>query len=302
VASNYAFWRYLLWPQLAGVVYLIAGLVVVRRRLSHRLFDVSVLGRVFVPTALATFAAEHFASANFIKDGVPPWMPGHLFWAYFVGCALLAAATSILAMKYVRVSATLLGIMLCLFVILLHIPNVVQHPSDRFAWAVAARDFSFALGAWTLASTQFADHGAESARRILATCRVLFAFILVFFAVEHLLHPQFTPGVPLPQQMPAWIPARSAWGYVMGAMLLASGISLLLDKYARPTTTCLGLGVTLVVLFINAPMLAIAVQPADVTTGFNYVGDTLLFAGMIFFVAEAIPVRRAAIALVEEAA
>ncbi|HEX6803526.1 MAG TPA: hypothetical protein VF133_07575 [Terriglobales bacterium] len=302
MASNYAFWRYLLWPQLAGVVYLIAGLVVVRRRLSHRLFALSVLGRVFVPAALATFAAEHFASANFIKDGVPPWMPGHLFWAYFVGCALLAAATSILAMKYVRLSATLLGIMLCLFVILLHIPNVVQHPSDRFAWAVAARDFGFAMGAWTLAASQFAEHGMDVGHRIMAFCRRSFALVLVFFAIEHLLHPQFTPGVPLPQQMPQWIPARSTWGYAMGVMLLASGISLLLDKYARPTTTCLGLCVTLVVLFINTPMLEIAVQPADVTTGFNYVGDTLLFAGMIFFVAEAVPVRRAAIALVEEAA
>jgi uncharacterized membrane protein len=126
--------------------------------------------------------------------------------------------------------------------------------------------------------------------------------ILVFFGVEHLLHPEFTPGVPLPQQMPAWVPGRSAWGYATGVMLVASGISLVLDRYPRAITTCLGLVVTLVVLCINMPMLAIAVQPSEVTMGFNYVGDTLLFAGMIFFVAEALPAKRPSLAFVRRAA
>ena len=302
MASNYVFWRYFVWPQLAGTGFLFAGLVAIRRRLSFNLADLSVLGRVFVPVPLAVFGAEHFASASAMKDMVPSWIPGHLFWIYFVGSALFAAAISILTMKYVRLSASLLGLMFFLFVVLLHVPNVMQHPMDRFAWAVVTRDFSFALGAWTLAATQMADAGSEAGRRAIVVCRSLFALVLVFYAVEHLLHPEFTPGVPLPQPMPGWIPLRAAWGYVTGIMLLASGVSLLAGKYARATTTGLGITVTLVVLCINTPMLAVATLPAEIPTAVNYVADTMLFAGMIFFVAAAVPLRSGVPELVEAAA
>jgi uncharacterized membrane protein len=192
--------------------------------------------------------------------------------------------------------------MLFLFVALIHIPNVVHNPGDRFAWAVATRDFGFALGAWTLAATQFAQFGAPNAHRIISLCRILFAMILIFFAFEHLTHPEFTPGVPLPQQMPQWIPLRAAWGYVVGIALLISGLSLLIDKYARAATTCLGVVVSLVVLLINTPTLAVAAQVSDVITGLNYVADTMLFAGTIFLIARAIPVKSAVPQLVQEAA
>lgn len=302
MASNYEFWRYLLWPQLAGAVFLFVGLVAIRRRLSFNLEDISVLARVFVPVPLAVFGAEHFVSANAMKNMVPNWIPGHLFWIYFVGCALFAAAISILTMKYVRLSASLLGLMLFLFVVLLHVPNVITHPGDRFAWAVATRDFSFALGAWTLAATQLAESGVDAGRRAIAVCRSMFALVLVFYAVEHFLHPEFTPGVPLPQAMPAWIPVRAAWGYVTGIMLLISGVSLLAGKYARASTTALGITVTLVVLCINTPMLAVAALPAEITVAVNYVADTMLFAGMIFFVAAAVPLRSGVPKLIEAAA
>ena len=299
MASNQAF---IVGPELAGVVFLLAGFVAIRRRLSFNLADISVLARVFVPVPLAIFGAEHFASANAMKDFVPSWIPGHLFWIYFVGCALYAAAISILTMKYVRLSATLLGLMFFLFVVLLHIPNVIQHPGDRFAWAVAIRDFCFALGAWTLAASQMADAGSEGGRRAVVVCRSLFALVLIFFAVEHLIHPTFTPGVPLPQPLPAWIPIPATWGYLTGIMLLLSGVSLLTGKYAQATTTWLAITVTLVILCINTPMLAVAALPMEIITAVNYVGDTMLFAGMIFLVAAAVPIRSRVPELIEAAA
>src|SRR5580658_34090 len=40
---------------------------------------------------LAVFGVEHFADAKSIMQLVPAFMPGRLFWTYFVGVALLAA-------------------------------------------------------------------------------------------------------------------------------------------------------------------------------------------------------------------
>ena len=86
---------------------------------------------MFVAASLAAFSAEHFGLAKFIQQGVPSWIPWHLFWAYFVGCALLAAALSIATKVQARLSATLLGLMIFFFVLSIHLPKVLANPHDR---------------------------------------------------------------------------------------------------------------------------------------------------------------------------
>ena len=287
MTPHYFYWRFLFWPQLAGFVFLIAGLIIVRRQLSFRLDAFPGLGRVFVPFALAVFGAEHLVSADFMKAMVPDYLPGRAFWIYFVGLCLFAAAISVLADRCVEISGTLLGLMWFLFVVMLHVPFVKSDPHNRFAWAVATRDFVFALGAWTLAATHFEAKRPVFARYVIIACRVLAALIFLFYGVEHLLHPEYSPGIPLPGLQAAFIPWKHVWGFCIGVLLLASGVTMLINRWSRCVITVLGVGVTLVVLLINFPMLLAARQPSDINTGMNYVGDTLLFAGIIFFFAVA---------------
>jgi uncharacterized membrane protein len=289
VFSGYAYWRFLFWPQLAGTLFLLAGLILVRRQLRRNADASSALGRLFVPTALAVCGTEHLVSANFMMDMVPAWMPGRLFWAYFVGFALLAAATSILFMKRVGLSASLLGTMFVLFVVMMHLPHAVADPRDRFRWAVAFRDLAFALGAWALAATQEKGRYPKLSLGMISTCRVVFALVLLFFGVEHLLHPDFAPGVPLEQATPVWIPLRVVWGYVVGSVMLASGVSILLNVRTRIAASWLGLIVTFAVVFIYLPMLPAASQPSEINNAVNYIADTLLFAGSIFLLAASSP-------------
>jgi uncharacterized membrane protein len=290
VGEHYVYWRFLFWPQLAGMTFLVAGLIAVRRQLSWRLDDLTVLGRVFVPAALATFGAEHLASAHFIMQGVPAWMPWHLFWAYFVGCALFAASVSFVANRYVKLSSWLLGLMLLIFVLTMHLPNVVHAPHDRIRWAVMLRDFLFGLGAWSLALTRMDD---PRARRVFPAIRWLAAFILLFFAAEHFLHPVNAPGVPLEQETPAFIPLRPLWGYLIGTITAAAGISILLNKFARTVTTWLAIADTAVVLFIYVPLFVVASVGSQMNTAVNYIFDTLLLAGAVFLLAGGMPSRDA---------
>ena len=48
----------------------------------------------------------------------------------------------------------MLAIMFVLFVAIIHLPNVAAAPEDRFVWAVAVRDLTFAAGACALAESQ----------------------------------------------------------------------------------------------------------------------------------------------------
>jgi uncharacterized membrane protein len=302
VSASQAYWHYVFWLEFAGVTVLVIGFIAVRRQLSFNLDALPILGRVFVPASLAVFGAEHLDSAKDIMQLVPAWMPARLFWAYFVGFALIAAAISITLMKYVRLSAPLLGTMLLLFVLMIHIPSVVATPHDRFRWAVAARDLVFSAGAWALAGTQMEGRHPQLAHRLIAGCRAVFAAVLLFFGIEHLLHPQNLPGVPLEQLTLAWIPVRSLWGYFVGVLLLASGVSLLINKQARTAATWLGIAITLVVLLIYTPLLVVAAKPSEMTTAINYIADTLLFAGSIFLLARALPATSGSSGAIRQAA
>jgi len=268
------------------------GLISVRKQLSLDPDDWPVLGRVFVAAPLALFGTGHLVGAHFMLPLVPAWMPWRLFWVYFVGLGEIAASASMVAMRHVRLSATLLGIMFFIFVLTIHLHGVLSTPYDRFRWAVMTRDLVFGIGAWALAGADMEEHHVPAARAWIATCRIIFGVVLVFYSVEHFLHPKFALGVPLELPTPAWVPLPSLWGYIVGAMLLVSGVSILVNKHARAAATWLGLGITLVVLFYYLPMILPVKLPSQMNTAVDYIADTLLFAGNIFLLAGAIPAAR----------
>jgi len=121
---------------------------------------------------------------------------------------------------------------------------------------------------------------------------VLIGLAAVLYGVEHFLHPVNVPGVPLEKLMPAWIPARVLIGYVTGAILLGSGVLILLAKKTRTAATYLGAWIVLLVLLVYGPILVAALfdpSTAVKVEGINYFFDTLLFAGAILALANATP-------------
>ena len=238
---------------------------------------------------LAVFGAEHLSGARFIMLAVPSYMPWRLFWAYFVGFALLAASLSIATKVQVRWSGLLFGIMMLLFVAMIHIPRAIASPRDRIAWVIVFREMSFAGGGWILAGTAMRGPGGS---KLITVGRVLIAIATIFFGVEHFLHPAGALGVPLEKLTPTWIPGRLLIGYLTGAILLVAGVSILLARKTRMAATYLGTWILVLVVCIYGPILI--VQMFDPSTavkveGINYFADTLLFAGAILALASATP-------------
>lgn len=281
------------WMCFAGILYLAAGVWILRREIrAARGWDrLITLGCVFIAVPLAVFAPEHFRGPEFVQNMVPSWMPAHLFWAYFVGCALLAAATSLTARRFVRVSSTLLGWMFFLFVCLIYMPSALAHPKDRFAWAYALRDLSFAGGAWALAGVHSRASSPQLSKWMILFGRIVVAMAAIVFAVDHFLHPEFAPGVPLEKTMPLWVPFPSVWGYLAGAILLAAGIGLALNKKPRMAAASIGALMTVLTLFPYLVILILAIggSALEFNDALNYVADTWLFAGAALVLASALP-------------
>jgi uncharacterized membrane protein len=126
----------------AGVVALGAGLALVRPRFLAAVGAerVLVLGPVFEATAFAIFGAEHLLAARDLMGIVPRWIPGPLFWTYFVGVAWIAAAISLIVWRYVRWSAALLALALLIIVATIDLPNLPRHLHERLFWTLTVRE------------------------------------------------------------------------------------------------------------------------------------------------------------------
>src|SRR5215469_15525854 len=212
----------------AGLVILIIGLMAARTDVASArgLDQVVALSHLCFAVPLAVFGAEHLAGAKFLMNGVPPYIPWRLFWAYFVGFALIAASLSIATKVQVRWSGLLFGIMMFIFVALIHIPGALAKPHERIPLTIVFREMSFGGAGWVLAGTALGSERV-SGKTLITVGRVLIAITAIFFGVQHFLHPLGLPGVPLEKEMPGWVPVRMLIDYLTGVLLVGAGVCFL---------------------------------------------------------------------------
>jgi uncharacterized membrane protein len=88
-------------------------------------------GMLSLALTVTVFGVEHFMYARFVADLVPNWIPAHLFWTYFCGAALVAAGAGMILRIRARLAAGLLGVMIFVWLIVLHIPRgLASHYAD----------------------------------------------------------------------------------------------------------------------------------------------------------------------------
>jgi uncharacterized membrane protein len=272
-------------PYLTLVVFLIVALVAVGRefRMARGLDKAYPLGRVFLAVPIAVFGAEHLTSSHAIMKLVPAWMPGKLFWTYFVGVALIAAALSFIFRVGIRLSAALLGIMFFCFVAMMDLPSAIAAPHNRIAWTLAARESAFGAGAILLAITSGARERTPDENRVAIGALYWIAIVSMFYGIEHFLHPECVPAVPLEKVTPLWIPAAHFWTVLTGIAMVIAGGAMFARKVARQAAAALGAWVVLLVVSLY---LAIMISKPDVE-GLNYFADTLMFGGVLLVASRA---------------
>ncbi len=123
----------------AGSAFVIAGLFASdgpnpgsKPTLLSKLEDFAIpVSKYPLAIMVIVFGADHFIYTTFVASLVPAWIPGHVFWTYFAGLALIAAGVGIIINVKARLAATMLGAMLLTWVIILHIPRAIADPYGR---------------------------------------------------------------------------------------------------------------------------------------------------------------------------
>src|SRR5262252_10149312 len=139
----------------AGIALFVIGVWAQKHEIAaaHGLDKIVALSNLCCAVPLAVFGALHLFGPQFVIALVPRYMPWRLFWVYFVGCALIAASLSIATKTAVRWSGLLFGIMMFLFVAMIHLPGALARPHDRIIWTIVFREMSFGGAGWILAGS-----------------------------------------------------------------------------------------------------------------------------------------------------
>jgi uncharacterized membrane protein len=116
------------------------------------------LGRSFLGAFLILCGIQHFIYAEFVVRLVPSWIPGHLFWTYFTGVALIAGGLGIIIPMTARLAASLTGIMIFLWVVLLHIPRALADLHNSNETTAVFEALAMSGAAILIAACQKARH------------------------------------------------------------------------------------------------------------------------------------------------
>ncbi len=112
------------------------------------------LGRYFFAVLLIVFGSEHFLYSKFVAALVPGWVGSANFWTYFAGVSLVAGGIGIMVRQVARLASLLAGLMIFLWVIMLHIPRAIVDPYSNVGneWASVFEALAFSGMAWMLAA------------------------------------------------------------------------------------------------------------------------------------------------------
>jgi uncharacterized membrane protein len=109
--------------------------------------------------ACIEYGAAHFAYGAYTAAMVPTWLPGPMEIAYLTGAFHAAAGLGLVIGVLPRLAASLEGVMMCFFGVLVWLPSFFAHPRPAWAsptevqWSETLLTFLMASSAFIVASS-----------------------------------------------------------------------------------------------------------------------------------------------------
>ena len=215
------------------------------------------LGRTLFAIGITGLGIEALLRSSFVPalEPVPAWVP-QLLLAWLGGLLLVAAGAAVLFDWKARQAAVVLGLLMLLWLALLHLPALAMHPGKGGEWTGAGETLALGGSAWVLAGVLDSgqsvrhnwDHIIDRAARAGRFC---FGICLPLFGILHFIYIDYVASV-----IPGWIPGPVFWGYFTGAAHIAAGLAIVSGIRARLAASLLGIMFGSWVLILHLPRVA----------------------------------------------
>jgi len=113
--------------------------------------NLTTIGRILFALPFAIFGLNHFLMVDFFTGMLNSFIPGTSFTIILTGIALIAASISIIFKKYIRLSCILLAILLFIFIVTIHIPQLFDPEKKLLAFMSLLKDVTIMGGALMIA-------------------------------------------------------------------------------------------------------------------------------------------------------
>jgi putative oxidoreductase len=114
----------------------------------------STIGRILFALPFGILGVNHFLMTDMYIMQATSFIPGMGFTILLVGLALIAASVSIILNKMVKTACFLLAILLGLFIVTIHIPNLFEPSKSAIALIELFKDTALLGGALMIAGNQ----------------------------------------------------------------------------------------------------------------------------------------------------
>lgn len=113
--------------------------------------NLGTLGRILFAIPFGIIGLNHFFMVDFFSGMLTSFIPGGGFTILFTGFLLIAASVSIMFKRYVTLSCLLLSIMLLIFILTIHIPQLFDPLKAQVAFMQLLKDTALMGGAIMIA-------------------------------------------------------------------------------------------------------------------------------------------------------
>jgi len=112
----------------------------------------STSGRILFALPFGVIGINHFIVSDFFNGMLTTFIPGGGFMILFTGACLIAASISIILKKYIKLSCLLLALLLLIFILTIHIPQLFEPSKAQIAFMELLKDTALMGGALLIAS------------------------------------------------------------------------------------------------------------------------------------------------------
>jgi len=113
--------------------------------------NLGTLGRILFAIPFGIIGLNQFFMVDFFSGMLTSFIPGGGFTILFTGFLLIAASVSIMFKRYVTLSCLLLSIMLLIFILTIHIPQLFDPLKAQVAFMQLLKDTALMGGAIMIA-------------------------------------------------------------------------------------------------------------------------------------------------------